>query len=135
MKSLKTAFITEEKNVYIDYTGGFRDISFLMTTIVRYLEVAGIHCKAIIYSDYQNHEIKDINYIYKMFQQINAVNEFLTTGNAQELGRIYQNSGAAVKKIISAIQNVSDTVLMCNVDDIDSSLKTLDDALTVEIEE
>lgn len=127
--------ITEEKNVYIDYTGGFRDISFLMTTIVRYLEVAGIHCKAIIYSDYQNHEIKNINYIYKMFQQINAVNEFLTTGNAQELGRIYQNSGAAVKKIISAIQNVSDTVLMCNINDIDSSLKTLDDALTVEIEE
>lgn len=127
--------MAEEKNVYIDYTGGFRDISFLMTTIVRYLEVAGIHCKAIIYSDYQNHEIKDINYIYKMFQQINAVNEFLTTGNAQELGRIYQYSGAAVKKIISAIQNVSDTVLMCNVDDIDSSLKTLDDALTVEIEE
>ena len=70
-----------------------------------------------------------------MFQQINAVNEFLTTGNAQELGRIYQNSGAAVKKIISAIQNVSDTVLMCNINDIDSSLKTLDDALTVEIEE
>lgn len=37
--------------VYVDYTGGFRDISFLMTSIIRYLEFADIECKKIVYSN------------------------------------------------------------------------------------
>lgn len=127
--------LPDEQNIYIDYTGGFRDISFLMTTIVRYLEVAGIRCRKIIYSDFHTHEIKNINYIYKMFQQINAVNAFLATGNAEELRTLYRDSSDEVKNIISAIQKVSDTVLMCDVGHIDEALDALNRAIPENLEQ
>lgn len=89
-----------EKNdisdVYVDYTGGLRDIAFLMTTIIRYLEFNGINCQKVVYSQYfrdkdKKNRIYNITYIYEMFQMINGVNEFVTTGRAAVLNEIFQS--------------------------------------------
>lgn len=40
----------EKMSVYMDYTGGLRDATFLMIMIIRYLEYHGMPCKEVVYS-------------------------------------------------------------------------------------
>lgn len=76
--------------VYIDYTGGLRDINFLMTAIIRYLEYRGASCREIVYSSFnrdnrEKNEICSLGCIYDMYQLLNGVQQFVDTGNAELL--------------------------------------------------
>lgn len=61
--------------VYIDYTGGLRDINFLMTAIIRYLEYHDVSCEEIVYSSYNRDDtsknsIYSLRCIYDMYQPL-----------------------------------------------------------------
>lgn len=116
----------DDIRVYIDYTGGFRDISFLMTTVVRFLEIKGIKTGRIVYSSYQEHRIIDITYIYNIMRLINGVDEFATTGNPRELKRFSdeENLGSA-KKLMGDISELADRISLCQVEDIDRSFLSI----------
>lgn len=128
---------TDQTDVYIDYTGGLRDVSFLMTTIVRYLEFDNIKCRKIVYSKYDYsadhaHRIYDIAYIYNMFQMINGVSEFVATGNARQLSAVYsgqkmqigkedEESGKIQREFLDSIMAFSNALSLCNIKAIDQT--------------
>ena len=123
--------------VYVDYTGGFRDISFLMTSIIRYLEFADIECKKIVYSnlsksDESKNRIYELNCIYDMYQMINGVSEFVSTGNAVQLGKLFEKENTP--DLINAIIEFSNSMAVCDMSKID---KTVSDMakLTEEVQE
>lgn len=123
-------------NVYIDYTGGFRDTTFFMTVIIRYLEFAGIACKRIIYSNLSRvadvrSELYDITYIYELFQLINGTSEFVSTGNASILATLYENTdNEDIRSVVNGLIDFSKRMSLCNVADIDIALESLINALT-----
>ena len=163
-----SAKLTENgiSDVYVDYTGGMRDIAFLMTTIVRYLEFEGINCQKVVYSqravnipdkdqfdeDKSNedepnehkpaeHRIRDITYIYEMFQMINGVNEFVTTGRAIALNDIFKSESdkagdreagkeyEEVKKLLENMVAFSKDMSICDVRNIDDYLTNIRDCI------
>ena len=118
----------EVSDVYIDYTGGFRDTSLLMTTIIRYMRFNGVNLRRIIYSKFDK-TIHDIGYIDEMFQMVEAVNEFVSTGSARQLQELFpdqekseaearENKVSNTKKVLNAINKFSNAVLICDVDSI-----------------
>lgn len=143
-----SAKLTENgiSDVYVDYTGGMRDISFLMTTIVRYLEFEGINCQKIVYSQYSRdnsdyNRIRDITYIYEMFQMINGVNEFVTTGRANTLNEVFKSERdkagdggekeehAEVKKLLENMVAFSKDMSICDVRNIDKYLENINESI------
>lgn len=124
-------------SIYIDYTGGMRDVNFLMTAIIKYLEFSGIRCEKIIYSKYASDKLKesngiyDLNYIYEMFQLINGVNEFLTTGNARLLGEVYDTKpDGLIEQTIASIRNFSDVISLCNMNALDDAAARVAENIT-----
>lgn len=119
--------IEENEEVYIDYTGGLRDISFLMTSIVRFLEFKGLRCGEIVYSNLFNKKLYDIHYIYDIYQIINGVNEFVNTGNARELSKIYNKIGGndPARKLIGDIMNFSNALSICDIRNLDDKVNEL----------
>ncbi len=119
-------------DMYVDYTGGFRDISYLMTTIIRYLEFRNVLCRCIVYSKPENpsasvNEIHDIGKIYDMGKVINGVNDFVTTGNVEQLSVIYNDMGdTAVNRLLEALDNFSDAISLCDVRKIISARQQID---------
>ena len=107
---------------YIEYTGGLRDISFLMTSIVRYLEFSGISFKKIVYSNFQTKHLYDLDYIYNIYQIINGTSEFLEYGNSRQLQKLFGESTSG-SGLLKAIQEFSNAISICSVDEIDNSLK------------
>lgn len=120
--------------VYVDYTGGFRDISFLMTSIIRYLEFADIECKKILYANFfaKEKRIYELNCIYDMYQMINGVSEFVSTGNAVQLGKLFEKENTP--DLIKAIIEFSNSMAVCDMSKIDQTVNDMA-KLTEEVQE
>lgn len=127
-------YLLEEStaSVYIDYTGGLRDTSFLMTTIIRYMEYYNITCKEIVYSKYNkiSGTIHSINCMYQMFRLLNGVDQFVRTGNAELLGECYQQEeDADTKEILKLLIQFSRVISLCDVRQMDKILPKLSNKL------
>lgn len=134
-QKLSTCFetISEGEEVYIDYTGGFRDISFLMTSIIRFLEFKGLTCGEIVYSNIMNQKLFNIHYIYDIYQLINGINEFTNTGNARELAKVYQKEKDEnpAGDLISRLIDFSDALSICDIGSLDEKVNGLVAAIDV----
>lgn len=122
--------LDEEYEIYADFTGGMRDVAFLMTTIIRYLEFRGNSCKKIIYSNYEDKKIYNIDYIYNLFQMVNGVSEFITTGNVNQLILAFKedkntDSNKEVNLVLNSLQDFSQTISLCDLSRLDSVLDNL----------
>lgn len=124
--------LEETQYVYLDYTGGLRDINFLMTTLVQYFEFNNITCKAIVYSNFHKHRIYEITYIYSMYQMINGANEFVLTGNASELKKFFdqkEHYSVTARQLLESIIAFSDVIKLCDIAHVDESAKNVVAAL------
>lgn len=117
--------------VYIDYTGGLRDINFLMTAIIRYLGYHGVTCKEIVYSsfnrdDKEKNEIYSLSCIYDMYQLLNGVEQFVNTGNADLLSACYcREDDSSTRDLLKQIVSFSHAMSLCDVRDVDGIMDRL----------
>lgn len=120
----------ECQNVYIDYTGGLRDINFLMIMFVRYLEFNNINCKALVYSNYQKKAICEITNMYSIYQMINGVNQFVSTGNVDELKKVLDKKEHNVaNKLLDNIISFSNAIKLCDISNIEETAEAMADSL------
>lgn len=131
---IKTSDIGE--SIYIDYTGGLRDSSLFMIALIRYLEFRGIVCKDIIYSDFfsKPKTIRNIRYIYDMFDMINGVSEFVGTGNARQLVDLQNKlenttNNDIVKIFVANLQDFSNAIAICDVSKIQTTIESISNAI------
>jgi len=123
------------KEVYIDYTGGLRDINYLIITIVRFLKFINVDCKEIIYSKQANKgvgkgRLYKLSYVQNIDDIVSAMSEFINTGNAYELSRVYKDSND--KNINKAIEDMlvfSKSLSICKVNKIEDQIKNIVDDL------
>ena len=121
--------IEKGDSLYIESTGGLRNTTYTLMTIVRLLEFSEIKLKKVVYSDRNSHKIKDITETYKMYNLINAVNSFTSYGNSSELNKFFNGSkNESIKKVISAMKDLSEDIMLCRTD-LKKHLKTLNKSL------
>lgn len=131
---IKTRDIGE--SIYIDYTGGLRDVNLLMIALIRYLEFKGIVCKDIIYSNFHSkpRKIHSIRSTYNMFDMINGVSEFVSTGNARQLEHLQTKLDNTTKNdnvnnFVNSLQSFSDAIALCNVGGIVDAIDSISNAI------
>lgn len=124
--------------VYIDFTGGQRDMNFLMVAIIKFLQTTGLSCGEIIYSNINGKQrfLMDMDIQYQMFQLINATNEFLNTGSAKLLDDFFKpldttcgedtdKASNPVKEIVGLMKKYSEMINVCNLDKLDDTVRKL----------
>ena len=122
--------ISKDDKVYIESTGGLRNTTYTLMTIVRILEFSGITFRRAVYSDYVKQTIEDITDIYKMYDLINAVNSFTSYGNFSELDKFFRNSkNESVRNAVSAMNDFSEDIMLCRTLHLKDSLKKLNKSL------
>lgn len=122
--------LQEYRDVYIDYTGGFRDTSFLTTVLIRYLEFINISCIDIVYSNNADKKIYSILYIYDMFRLLNAVSQFVETGSGKLLNNIFDPvRHEPTGELVESIWEFSQVIQLCNVREVDRVLGKLTGAI------
>ncbi len=131
---IKTRDIGE--SIYLDYTGGLRDVNLLMIALIRYLEFKGIVCKDIIYSNFHSkpRKIHSIRSTYNMFDMINGVSEFVGTGNARQLEYLQTKLDNTTKNdnvnnFVNSLQSFSNAIALCNVGGIVDAIDSISNAI------
>lgn len=124
------------ESIYIDYTGGLRDVNLLMIALIRYLEFKGIVCRDIIYSNFHSkpRKIHSIRSTYNMFDMINGVSEFVGTGNARQLVNLQTKlenttKNDNVNNFVNSLQSFSDAIALCNVGGIVDAIDSISNAI------
>lgn len=124
--------LTKEENasMYIDYTGGLRDIAFFMIVIMRYMEYHNIQCKKIVYCNFMAGMIQSIDIIYDMFYLINGVDQFVRTGNAKVLAACYKRElDSDIKEVLQKLIQFSNAISLCDIRNIDLILPEISKGL------
>lgn len=118
---------------FVDYTGGLRDMSFLMVVAIRFLEFKNIECKKVIYSDFfsKPKKIKYLDSVYNLFQMINGMNEFVSSGTTRQLDDLFQKENP----LILAIRNFSHATNVGDIANIDKFVQNLAKELEKNTEE
>ncbi len=80
------------KSVLVDYTGGLRDTSYLITLISQYLSFFEIPLTKIVYSNYNNKTIYSITYLNRISELIRCINSLNQSGNPEQLLNFFLNS-------------------------------------------
>lgn len=140
----KTSYVLEQlssefakcadADVYIDYTGGLRDMNFFMTILVRLLEFQGKRCAKIVYADWENKQIVGLEDTYNLLQLINGMGMFMATGNPMLLQELVRKIPPEIAKdkinaLCNALVEFSDNVSICAVSDIQTKWVAIKDAL------
>lgn len=131
-----TSYVKAGDQIYIDYTSGLRDISFFMTVLIRYMEYIGAKCNQIVYSNFSDHKVVSVNYIYALFDVINGISEFMQSGNSNLLNRTILKSAEIekkypqIKQLLESMKCFTDMIALCTVDrKMDDVLKSLRQAI------
>lgn len=125
-----TENIGKDDNIFIDTTGGFRDISYILLFIVRFLEYAGINFKKAIYGNYNDLSITDVTSTYKLFNLINSADNFISFGNSKALSKIFDNTNNPyIKNLIQSMNDFSNAISLCRTKNIENIFIELNDNL------
>lgn len=115
-----------EKKVYIDYTGGLRDTTYLIATLIQYFKIVGVKCRCIAYSELPSDEetgkLKRIKYIYKINEITGGADEFVSTGNITRLKKFFEQEktkNESVLEIINSIDKFTKAISISQTDKLD----------------
>ena len=127
----------KDYNVYMDCTGGLRDTSFLLVSIIRYMEYVGINLKKIIYAEWKKGttegKIHNINHIYKVFRLIEGVNLFVKYGRSDSLNEEFQelpeDTSMAARNLINSMKAFSDSLVLSDISRIDELVSNIEQSI------
>ncbi len=118
--------IAPNSRVFVDATGGYRDIAYVILAVVRILEYSKIKLIKSVYSQWNILEIKDIGNVYSMFNLINAANSFASFGNSDEFASFFEdNDNPDIKRVITVMNRFSDEIALCRTAKLGETLQEL----------
>ena len=136
-KIISKKLVSASGGVYIENTGGMRDAQYLIASLIRYLEMKGIECKAVVYSNFQDKKIYDIKYVYDTEKVTDAVNDFKETGAPNKLIKLFEADGKAKNEqpmpLLFALRRFNHALALGELGDekrIDETSRNLTAALT-----
>lgn len=124
------------ENVYVDFTGGFRDTNLYIVSIIKYLKLIHVNCESVVYSQQAERgsefagKLYEIDYISDFFDIISGVDEFNTTGYTTTLQKVLNKvQDDQFQKILESIMDFTNDLSLDKITDIESKVKAIRDAL------
>ncbi|MDR0999890.1 MAG: TM1812 family CRISPR-associated protein [Clostridiales bacterium] len=130
-KTLKNLLpIKPPDSVILDTTGGFRNAVNALTLLSRFLRYEGVDVEFSTYSDFTTKRVTDTGETDGLFELLDAVNIFATTGNARAIKDVFPKWKLAEKiAFFRATQNFYDSLLICRASRIEVDIKALQAAI------
>ncbi len=139
--------------LYVDITGGMRTANMVMSAAMQLLGYEGAELMRVVYSDFDRdrppkkegekpiHPVSNVQPINDMYQLVAGVDAFKKYGSSAALSEYFKdiiddnNGHEPLKKLLSAMNNFSESVLLCQTNTIRANVKELMDALHVFVQD
>lgn len=122
--------------LYMDIHGGIRDTQMLFDAVISVLGIENINLETVFSCEFNHeekvHKIKDVTEQFQIFKFVSGIDDFINHGSSFEMQKYISKCNSSNPKqqnIISAIQNISDSLTLCKVEGFDNALDNLNQAL------
>lgn len=119
--------------LYLDTTGGTRDISNILVLATRMLQYKGAELSLAVYANINSEKksIEDVTYIYDLLQLINGTNEFTGFANSTTLEKYFikTNPSKKIKSLLRTMNQFAEAMSLCRMDDAYDIFKDLNNNL------
>lgn len=126
--------IEDTDTVYIDSAGGARTISNLIQLLSKILLYKGIKNPLNLYSNIQNGSyIEDTSEFTRMTNLADALNEFMTSGKADQLIKYSEelkNKNKYLYNLLESMRDFSDKIRLGDIDSLDITVQKLQEQLS-----
>ncbi len=123
--------IQEGDELYIDLSGGLRDMAMLMVAAARCMrDLRGVETRQVLCAELKGNRSTagDCTLLYDLFDLISAMDEFFSTGRARKL-KSYLNTGGTANPdlhlLLEKINDFSDHLALCQVKELKADLKAI----------
>ncbi|MGN0643073.1 MAG: TM1812 family CRISPR-associated protein [Huintestinicola sp.] len=121
-----TEKISTDDNVYIDTTGGQRNVVYFIQLLTRFLSFRGIDNPISFYTDFAGKKVIDAKVSDELTEIIDAVNQFVNAGSCQLLQDIFaENCPDDISELLQSISDFSDCIQLCDTSSLDGILRKM----------
>lgn len=136
----KGEFPLRNCNLYVDITGGMRTANMVMSAAMQLLRYEGAALKRVVYSDFDRfrptkegekqpiHPVSNVQPINDMYQLVAGVDAFTKYGSSAALNEYFEDvkkDCKTLRNLLDAMNAFSESVLLCQPNDIVDNLSTL----------
>lgn len=120
----------EKCNIYADTTGGFRPANMAMSAVMQLLVYQHAKLQYVVYSELTSKKVSDVQAINDMYQLVEGVGAFTKYGSSAAISEYFDGvEYAELQNLLMAMNDFSESVLLCQPNDIEKNLKALMNAL------
>lgn len=102
-----------------------------MLLLSRVLSYVGVKTIGAVYSNYQKAEIEDLSRLIGFFDLVGGMQELTSFGSVKSLRAYYaETDDQKIEGLLSAMENLYETITLCKTKRIDGCMQAFDTALT-----
>ena len=127
--------IEKEDTLFVDLSGGMRDVAMLLVTVARCMrDLRYVQTRRAICAELNNNEpvVHDRPQLYGLFDFVTAMDAFFSTGTAQKLTRYLRSEGEkdpVLHALLTRINQFSEDLALCRVRKLSDDLNQIAQAL------
>lgn len=127
--------IETEDTLFVDLSGGLRDVAMLLVTVARCMrDLRYVQTRRVICAELNNNEpvVRDRTQLYGLFDFVTAMDQFFSTGTAQKLENYLRSEGEkdpVLHTLLTRINQFSEDLALCRVRKLSDDLNQIDQAL------
>ena len=127
--------IEKEDTLFVDLSGGLRDVAMLLVTVARCMrDLRYVQTRRVICAELNNNEpvVRDRTQLYGLFDFVTAMDQFFSTGTAQKLENYLRSEGEkdpVLHTLLTRINQFSEDLALCRVRKLSDDLNQIDQAL------
>lgn len=127
--------IETEDTLFVDLSGGLRDVAMLLVTVARCMrDLRYVQTRRVICAELNNNEpvVRDRTQLYGLFDFVTAMDAFFSTGTAQKLKSYLWSEGEkdpVLHTLLTRINQFSEDLALCRVRKLNDDLNQIDQAL------
>lgn len=127
--------IETEDTLFVDLSGGLRDVAMLLVTVARCMrDLRDVQTRRVICAELNNNEpvVRDRTQLYGLFDFVTAMDQFFSTGTAQKLENYLRSEGEkdpVLHALLTRINQFSEDLALCRVRKLNDDLNQIAQAL------
>ena len=127
--------IEKKDTLFVDLSGGMRDVAMLLVIAARCMrDLRKVQTRRVIYAELRGGEsiVRDRTQLYGLFDFVTAMDQFFSTGTAQNLENYLRSEGEkdpVLHALLTRINQFSEDLALCRVRKLNDDLNQIDQAL------
>jgi len=119
--------------LHVDCTGGMRNATMILLALMRLVEYERISLGKVLYSNYEEHRVEEVNPLYSFFDLVAGAEEFVRHGEVSVMSDYFQGraTSPALRNLLRAMRRFAKELKLCRYGELREAIERLHQTIEV----